>query len=149
MKSKSVREKAMDYLAIRDHSRAELQRKLEQKKYAEHEIQTALDQLEQTGLLKATDTMAQQVYEALTLKNKSHAAILVALEAKGLPPVSYSIEDEIQKAKNLIASSLSKLSNSSDLDKKQMAHFLKNRGFDMETINAVVPLSSDHFDDFP
>lgn len=149
MTSKSVREKAMDYLAIRDHSRLELQRKLEQKKYPEHEIQTALDQLEKKGLLKTSDALAQQVFELLTLKNKSHAAILTALEAKGLPPVSYSMEEEIQKAKNLIASSFSKLSNSSDLDKKQMAHFLKNRGFDMETINAVVPLSSDNFDDFP
>ncbi|HID82102.1 MAG TPA: regulatory protein RecX [Chromatiales bacterium] len=47
----SCRNAAMNYLARREHSRQELIRKLSKKDFSQDEIETALDGLEQDGLL--------------------------------------------------------------------------------------------------
>lgn len=134
---KSAREKAMDYLAIRDHSRKELQTKLEYKEYSREEIEAALDSMEQSGWLLSSEKQAEKVAEALHLKKKSHLYILQYLESKGLPPVPRDSERELEKAQNLVESHFSKLSKSPDADTKQIAQFLQNRGFDTTTILSV------------
>jgi len=48
---KSLREKAMDYLARREHSRGELASKLSAKAFDREEIDVVLDKLESDGLL--------------------------------------------------------------------------------------------------
>lgn len=47
----SCRKAAMDYLARREHSRQELIRKLSNKDFPLHEIESVLDELERDGLL--------------------------------------------------------------------------------------------------
>lgn len=143
MKPRTAREKTMDYLAVRTHSRSELQAKLEEKQYSPLDIMDALDKAEKAGWIPEASAHAQQIADDLHAKNKSHAFILKTLESKGLPPVSYSLEREIQKAQNLLESSFSKLSKSSETDKKKKVHFLKNRGFDIETLHVVIS----HFDE--
>lgn len=124
----------MDYLAVRDHSRQELETKLSQKDYAPEDIAHALDSLETSGLLASPESLSEKVSENLHQKGKSHTYIEQYLEAKGLPSVPRDSELELEKAEKLLQSHFSKLSKSSETDKKKMAHFLQNRGFDTETI---------------
>lgn len=138
---KSAREKAMDYLAIRDHSRLELETKLSQKNYTPEEIATALDSLEASGFLASAESLSEKVSENLHQKGKSYTYIEQYLESKGLPPVPRDSELELEKAEKLIKSHFSKLSKSSETDKKKMAQFLQNRGFDTETIMKALPSS--------
>lgn len=139
---KSAREKAMDYLAIRDHSRKELATKLEHKNYAREDIAIALDGLEAQGLLLSPEKMADKVAQNLHDKLKSHGYIEQYLESKGLPPVPRDSERELEKAQKLLESQFSKLSKSTDADTKTIAQFLKNRGFDTQTILSLVPDSN-------
>lgn len=134
---KSAREKAMDYLAVRDHSREELSQKLLQKDYTPSEIRRALDEAEAAGWLVPSEALSEKVSEALHRKKKSHLYIVEYLKSKGLPPVPRDSDLELEKAENLLKSHFSKLSKSQEPDKKKMAQFLKNRGFDTQTIMKV------------
>lgn len=134
---KSAREKAMDLLAVREHSRHELEQKLAAKKYTKEEIEAALTSLESAGWLPDSKELALRVAETLHRKAKSHMYIVEYLKSKGLPPVPRDSEFELEKAQKLLQSHFSKLSKSSEADKKQIAQFLKNRGFDTETILSV------------
>lgn len=138
---KSAREKAMDYLAVRDHSRLELETKLSQKDYSPDEIAHALDSLEVSGFLASEESLSESVSENLHQKGKSHTYIEQYLEAKGLPPVPRDSELELKKAEKLLQSHFSKLSKSSETDKKKMAQFLQNRGFDSDTIIKALSFS--------
>lgn len=51
VKAISIRERAMNYLARREHSYHELEKKLMQHQYVEHEVIAALDRLQDQGLL--------------------------------------------------------------------------------------------------
>lgn len=143
MKKKSAREKAMDYLAMRDHSRRELLTKLKKHEYSEEEITQALNSVEDSGWLLSSEKLAEKVCESLHLKKKSHLYITQYLKAKGLPPMPRDSEREYDKAQILLKSHFSKLSNSSGTDKKQIIRFLKNRGFDSETIAKICSHKND------
>ncbi|MCC6138520.1 MAG: regulatory protein RecX [Bdellovibrionaceae bacterium] len=144
--SKSAREKTMDYLAIREHSRLELETKLKKHNYSNDDIQTALDHAEKAGWLQTPQALALKVSENLHSKNKSYFYIEEYLNSKGLPPVPRDSERELEKAQILLKSQFSKLSKSTEKDKKQQAlRFLQNRGFDSETISKACP--TDHFED--
>ncbi|MCB9073778.1 MAG: regulatory protein RecX [Bdellovibrionaceae bacterium] len=143
MKKKSAREKTMDYLAMRDHSRDELLKKLKKHDYTPEEIQIALDSVEESGWLLSGEALAEKVSESLHRKKKSHLYIVQYLKAKGLPPVARDSEREYDKAQILLKSHFSKLSKSSDTDTKQVIRFLKNRGFDGETIAKICKRKND------
>lgn len=142
--SKSAREKTMDYLATREHSRLELETKLQKHKYSNEEIQSALDHAESSGWLMTPESLALKVSEELHRKKKSHFFIEEYLKSKGLPSVPLDSERELEKAQILLKSQFSKLSKLPEKDKKQQVmRLLQSRGFDSETISKVAP--QDHF----
>ena len=130
--------KAMDFLAIRDHSRSELRLKLSRFEFLPEDIDTALDHAEEKGWLLAPQALAEKVAEELHSKKKSHEYIVQYLEQKELPPVPRDSEREVEKALSLLGKHFSPLSNPSTPDKKQVMAFLQNRGFDEDTIQRVV-----------
>jgi regulatory protein len=130
--------KAMDLLAIRDHSRSELRLKLSRFEFSPDDIESALDQSETSGWLLPPQVLAEKVAEELHRKKKSHDYIAQYLQQKELPPLPRDAERELEKALSALGGRFSPLSNPSSVDKKQIMVFLQNRGFDEDTIQRVV-----------
>lgn len=137
-------QKAMDYLAMRDHSRSELRMKLSKYHFLPDDIESALNHVETSGWLLPPQALAEKVADQLHRKKKSHFYILKYLQQKQLPPVTRDSERELEKARSLLGGRFSPLSKPSTLDKRQMMVFLKNRGFDHETIQRVINETSGH-----
>lgn len=129
---KTVRHKAMDYLARRDHSERELIQKLKSQ-YPMDEILPTIEALKERGWLISPNELSEKVYQQFNRKNKSHFYIVQFLKKKGLPSVSRDSDVEFKKALSVVAN---KLGSSYDLN--QLASLLKNRGFDTETIGKVI-----------
>jgi len=127
--------KAMDYLAMRDHSRGEIATKLKRLEFAADDIAYALDYVQEGGWLLAPDVLAQKVADQLHRKKKSHFYIQNFLRGKQLPAVTRDRDIEFEKAMALLKGRLSK---PSAMDRKKIAQFLKYRGFDPETIRRVI-----------
>lgn len=138
---KSAREKVMDYLALRDHSRLELTNKLKKYNYSQEEIDQALIAAESAGWLCTAEKLAHKIIHTLNQRNKSHLYILHYLQRKGLPHPPIDHAAELEKALHLVNKHFSKLSNSTEIDKttllKQVVAYLKHRGFDTETISRL------------
>jgi SOS response regulatory protein OraA/RecX len=133
--------KAMDYLSIRDHSRYELMKKLTRCEFSVEDIIAAITHAEEGGWLVPPDVMAEKVADQLHRKKKSHLYILGYLKQKKLPSVRRDQGIELEKARKLVQSRFSRLSKRFQGDKKevrkQIAQFLRGRGFDSETIAKV------------
>lgn len=127
----------MDFLAVRDLSRLELTTKLEKNDYPREDIEAAIAKIEAKGWLMEPESLSHKVSETLHRKKKSHLYIVEYLKAKGLPPVPRDSEREREKAEILLKTHFSKMTKSQETDKKKMAQFLKNRGFDTQTIMKV------------
>jgi regulatory protein len=81
-KGPSLRTRALGYLARREHSRLELQRKLAPHARTSHELSSVLDALEERGFLSATRAMEQIVR---TRKNRFGSLKIVhELREKGI-----------------------------------------------------------------
>lgn len=130
--------KAMDYLAMRDHSRSELRMKLSKHDFLSDDVEAAISHVESSGWLLPPQAMAEKAAAHLHRKKKSHYYILKYLQQKQLPPVPRDSDIELQKALSLLEGRFSPLSKPSTLDKKQIMVFLRNRGFDHETIQRVI-----------
>ena len=130
--------KAMDYLGIRDHSRHELKTKMRKLEFEDADIDYALDHVEESGWLLSPEALALKVADQLHRKKKSHYYIMAYLQKKKLPAVPRDGNIEREKAQKLVNSRFSRLSNPSQDDKKVMVNYLKNRGFDRETISKVL-----------
>lgn len=133
-----VIKKAMDLLAIRDHSRSELRLKLSRYEFLPEDIEAALDHSEASGWILPAQALSEKVAEELHRKKKSHDYIVQYLQQKELPPVPRDADRELEKALSALGGRFSPLSNPSTVDKKQIMVFLQNRGFDEETIQRVV-----------
>ncbi len=134
--------KAMDYLATRDHSRAELRTKLTKHEFLPEDIESVLDHAESAGWMLSPHALSEKVAEALSRKKKSHDYIVQYLVQKELPPVPYDADRELEKAVSVLGGRFSPLSKPSTLDKNQVTAFLQNRGFDEETIQRVIDETS-------
>ncbi len=137
-------QKAMDYLAMRDHSRSELRMKLSKHDFLPDDVEAAINHAESSGWILPPLAMAEKVAAHLHRKKKSHNSILKYLQQKQLPPVPRDSDVELQKALSLLEGRFSPLSKPSTLDKKQIMVFLRNRGFDHETIQRVINEASGH-----
>ena len=89
-------EKALKLLVLREHTRSELERKLEDKGYAGLSVQAALDRLEREGSLD--DRRFAEVFIRSRLKKNPEGRFLLAmrLEQKGCRKDAYQdILDEV------------------------------------------------------
>lgn len=146
--------KAMDLLAIRDHSRLELQEKLLKKGYEPEEVEKALRYVEDHGWLLPPEELSAKTAQVLHDKRKSHHYIVQYLKSKKLPPVEKHPPLELKKALDLVDSRLSDLLSPSQDSaeepvqrgseglsfdhKKRINQFLSQRGYDWEVIQKVL-----------
>ncbi len=140
----SCRNKAMDYLARREHCRAELAVKLLAKDYAKEEINETLDQLETDNLLSderfaeaylstrvSLGFGPQKITNELMQKGVSDSLIQFALETCAPDWISLASQQQQKKFGNLPVDFT---------DKAKQARFLQYRGFTFDQINQVLHL---------
>jgi len=143
-KKSSALDHAFLLLAGRAHGRAELEAKLKKKKFEAEAISKALERLDELGLTDdrafAQSCMTSMARRRPEGKLKTRAR----LRQKGLPDkiideaiTGYSQTELCHAA---AAKKLRTLTGPAELKKKKLIAFLKNRGFDWETIRDTMEL---------
>lgn len=137
--SLNLRHKAMDLLALREHSRVELTRKLRQREFSEDMISQELDKLEQEKLL--SDERFAQAYARMRI-NKGFGPRRIALElkergiSKQLVDTVLSESDTIwaQRAANALGKRFGRNPSGELSERVKQKRFLEYRGFSYEQI---------------
>jgi regulatory protein len=142
-------ERAMQFIAMRDHSEQELKRKLN-RKFTPEAVQNAIENMKEQNWITDPETLAQRVTDTLHRKKKGHLYIKNYLRKIGLKETARNSEIEIQKAQKILEKKFPKvedghkydrLSKSRDESRKRtqkMIRFLSSRGFDSEIVRKVV-----------
>ncbi|NCN40024.1 regulatory protein RecX [bacterium] len=133
--------KAADLLARRNHSEKELREKLSSF-YDRDLIDQVVSEAQRKQWLLSPKELAEQAAKTWARANKSAKYIEEQLTRRGLAPVGWLEEDEINKIRTLLAKKF-KLSEDDiiDLDEKvrvKAYRFLMYRGFSEEIIRKVI-----------
>ncbi|MGE4131947.1 MAG: regulatory protein RecX [Bdellovibrionales bacterium] len=135
-------QKAIDsvarWLAVRDHSRYELQVKLAQR-YEEDIAAAALMQAEEHGWLADDAEIAERLVNSLNRRNKSRRYIADQLRKRRLPLVNVDGEQEIQKVLDLLIKKFGSVEAIKREDWPRAVRYLKYRGFEDRWIRKVLP----------
>jgi len=138
----SIRESAMNYLARREHSRCELEKKLAQKEFAASEISAALDRLIDDGLL-SDSRFAEAYVNARRQRGSGPIKIQAELKLRGVDDeiVSQYLDQQDLVWYELVHEVRSKrfgeVLPSEYAQRMRQARFLQQRGFTYEQINAA------------
>ncbi len=136
--AKTARVLAMDYLARREHTRVELQRKLAQKEYSAAEIDAALDQLHQQGL-QCDRRFAEQYAYYRAKRGCGPLKIKVELKQHG---VSSALIDDVMSmldvdwqvlARTVFEKKFKTTANSLQ-EKAKQQRFMLQRGFEGDSL---------------
>lgn len=141
----TIRESALHLLDVRPRSRAELQRRLTLKGYAQEDLRPVLDQLEKSGLLNDT-AFAKMLVRHLRSKHMGSHRIMLELRSKG---IQQDLIDEVlagndaeREDEQCLAAAEKKVSQYRRLDpvvaKRRLTAFLQRRGFHYDVIKQVV-----------
>ena len=138
----SLKERALRFLARREHSRAELGRKLAPHAEAPTEVERVLDELERRGWLSERRVVEQLVHARrarygarrierdLRLKGVSEEAVSAALaDLKG---------GELEAAREVWRRKFGGREPRSPADRARQVRFLQGRGFGLEVIFKVL-----------
>lgn len=141
-KKSSALETAIRLLAGRAHGRAELEAKLRKKGFDAAAISKALERLDQLGL---TDdrAFAQSCMTGMARRRpEGKLKTRARLKQKGLPDdiidEAITAIDQPALCRAAAEKKMRVLSGPPELKKKKLITFLKNRGFDWETIKTTV-----------
>ncbi|MBI3524974.1 MAG: recombination regulator RecX [Betaproteobacteria bacterium] len=147
---RSLRLRAVGLLARREHSRAELVKKLGPLGSTE-EINAVLDQLEQTGLL--SDARAAHAYVRGHAARFGVAKLKYNLRSKGIGDeliaaslTQEGMTEELQRARELWRRKFGKQPSATASDAKEwarQARFLQSRGFSTEIIRKLLKAPDD------
>lgn len=138
----SLRARALRLLARREHSRAELARKLAEHAEDPAEVEKVLDDLEQRGWLSEKRVVEQMVYARRSrygarrierdLRAKGVSGEAVASAMSGLK------EGELDAARDVWRRKFGGRVPRTPADRAKQARFLQGRGFDMEVVMKVI-----------
>jgi regulatory protein len=141
MSEPTLRERALRLLARREHSRAELARKLRPHVVPEDDIEALLDELSKRSHL-SDERYAESRANALSRKFGA-ARITQELRAKGVDKglaqdaAASARSTEVERARAVWLRKFHKTAESREERAKQM-RFLQSRGFSFEAIRAVI-----------
>ncbi|MGE3973400.1 MAG: regulatory protein RecX [Bdellovibrionales bacterium] len=140
-------ERCMQYMAARDHSEKELQKKLK-RRFTPEAVESALATMKKHNWLPEPEILAQRVTDTLHRKKKGHLYIKNYLQQIGLKATARDSEKEIQKAQQILEKKFPKVEAGSQSDNldftahqkliQKMMRFLSARGFDSEIVRKVV-----------
>lgn len=133
-----AKEKVIELLAMRDHSRRELAQKLLKKKFSADLIESALIWAEERNLLRPAEELSAIMARHLSAKNKGLHYINNYLRTKGLPPVKADSDDEIEKARKIAQQYLKKNATLDRETRAKIGRRLLARGFDAATVRKVL-----------
>jgi SOS response regulatory protein OraA/RecX len=140
-KTKNEYTQALDrmtrYLALRDHSRYELQQKLS-RAFSEEIVARVLDEADANGWLAPEEVIAERAARALGRKFKSQRYIEGALRKRRLPVPPRDNEAELEKIRDLVERKFGPAADLSFEEKAKAFRFLKYRGFDDRSIRQVL-----------
>lgn len=133
----SLRERALRYLAQREHSRLELQRKLAPHAEESDDIQGLLDELEKRGWLSEKRLVEQTIH---TRRGRYGVVRIVReLRGKGVSEEAISatkpqiMESELEAARAVWRKKFGRLPKNASERGKQI-RFMQGRGFDLDVI---------------
>ena len=135
---------AVALLAMREHSRLELEQKLGQRDYPADEIRAALDAMIDAGLISDERASRARIASGLR-RGHGPARIRQSLQQAGLPADSAMTGDDdeainwVQQAR---AVAERKFGDTAPCDYKEWARrarFLQSRGYDTQTIRKALP----------
>ncbi|NWG39023.1 MAG: recombination regulator RecX [Hydrogenophilaceae bacterium] len=136
-----LRDRAMAYLARRDHTPLELARKLQHAGYEEDDIQTVLDELSQRGWL-SSHRFAEN-YVTQKLERFGGQKLAYELRQKGVEEsvVQQVLEEtkdtELERAREVWRKKFGK-PPADQKEKARQIRFLQSRGFSAETISRAM-----------
>jgi regulatory protein len=138
-----IREKALDLLARREHSRLELGRKLKTRGFNENEIEAVLDGLKNSGL--QSDERFVESY-ITSRKNKGYGLVRIRQELKERGVASELIEDYLFKddeqwiflAQKVKLKRFGSKQPSDFKEKAKQSVFLQYRGFTSDQIKQIL-----------
>ena len=129
------------FLALRDHSRSELEVKLRQREFTPDLVERVLDDAEKHGLITSEVAIASRQREILDRRLKSRRFIDEQLRRRQLPlPAPGERDDEIElgKMRELIQRKYG-IPDQLSLDERRRAfRFLQYRGFEDRSIQRVL-----------
>ncbi|MBI3229690.1 MAG: recombination regulator RecX [Burkholderiales bacterium] len=137
----SLKARALRYLSAREHSRLELQRKLEQYAQEGDDVPALLDALEQAKFLSSERFSESLVHRRSARYGNSR--ILAELQSHGINKDSLHdikeqlVEDELARAQQLWLRKFGEVAQDADAKAKQMRFFMQ-RGFSSRTISKVL-----------
>lgn len=140
-------DRAMSYLQLRLHSRAELAKKLSRREYGEQVIAQVLDDLQRLGYVDDARFAKTKALSAAQHKQHGRRRALMELAKAGVERETasravedvYDPHDSLAVARNLAqkkAASLRKLDPV--VARRRLAGMLARRGFEYETIRPVI-----------
>ncbi|MFC1686425.1 RecX family transcriptional regulator [Patescibacteria group bacterium] len=142
-----VKDKALELLGRRLHSRRELEIKLIKKDYSEEQIQSTLDELEKEKYLDDLEFAKELVKLRQEKTPKGSIYLKKELYQKGIPEEmiekviaeEYPLDREIEVAE-VVLKKKAKLLRNLEFRKRQekLKQFLLQRGFQFEVINEIV-----------
>lgn len=136
-KSTPLREQALAYLARREHSRAELERKLAQSGHAEEDIAALLDDFEARNWL--SDRRFAESWVADHLAKCGPVKLAHELRQRGVPDslieavLAETRDSELERARRVWLKKYGSQPVDGKIDPKQ-ARFMLSRGFEMQTV---------------
>ncbi len=125
------------YLALRDHSRHELQQKMS-RKFEPTLIQQVIAEADANGWIPPEVLIAERAAQVWNSRLKSRSYIEGQLRKRHLPLPPSDLETEATKARELIEKKYGPPSELNDEDKSKAYRFMKYRGFDDHTIRMVL-----------
>jgi len=144
----ACRKLSFDLLARREHSRRELERKLDKRGFAANLIDETLDELEQSGALSAR-RFAESFVSARAAKGQGPVRIRADLAKRGVD--SSDFEDLLHDgsidwpaiARNVRTKRFGRDAPADFAERARQARFLQYRGFDMDQIDAALDIGGD------
>lgn len=133
-----LRDKALAYLARREHSRFELTRKLERAGFELGDIKPVLDELEEKEWL--SDRRFAESYVAVHATKHGLTKLFHDLRKKGIgksliaDTLQNSYINELETARAVLSQ---KLGDTRRLEKAKLMRFLQSRGFSSEVIHKL------------
>jgi SOS response regulatory protein OraA/RecX len=125
------------YLALRDHSRYELQSKLS-KRFEPEIVSQVLAEAEAAGWIAEDAVIAERAARSWRNKLKSRRYIEGQLKKRHLPLPARDPESEMQTARALLEKRFGPARELSFDDKGKAYRYMKYRGFDDRTIRMVL-----------
>lgn len=141
-KGKTLAETAMGMLATREHSLAELRRKLQSKGYPKAEVESTLERLAHQGAQSDSRYAAARARYRATVSKWGWSKIALELRAQGVDGADISAAKECLAEEGVVFAEMAKKAARPDADRQKALARLLRRGYSMDEAKAALDETS-------